>query len=170
MRGRRALRSRGTSLIEITVVMLAGLIVLLALTPLLLSLYREQRSVTGSLLAGDAFPELYDRLNRDLMRAGSATLAQSEETGLTLTLDASPDASPSEPPRVSWNFLGGRVKRTEDRDSGPPAERSWSFSGSFSLLPEGIPKQRLTLLYQALFGEAEILVLPLPDSNLRPEP
>jgi len=165
LRGGRAVRRRGFTLLETTVVLLIGVIVSLSLFPLALDLLRRQQGLTARVLTVRTFALLYDRLGADFARASSVSVEPaipSASFRLTL-LPRGPEG-----PEVVWDMGYRTAVRTERRtgSGGTVREsvRDWRLDGSLSLRRDELLLGRCVLGWEPDGGPAELLAfVPAPD-------
>gem|GEM_PF-1156777 len=151
--------SLGFSLVELSVVLLIGVVVLFSLLPLSTGLLRQQAGLDAKRLSVEMFPLLFDRLSGDFARASSVALSP-PFAAPAFRLDLKPLRE--EDPEVSWTVASGVVSRTNVRKK-PDGEivsatSTWTLSGTLSLDADELTNGRLLLRFEDGSG-AELLPL-----------
>ena len=151
--------SLGFSLVELSVVLLIGVVVLFSLLPLSTGLLRQQAGLDAKRLSVEMFPLLFERLSGDFARASSVALSP-PFAARAFRLDLKPLRE--EDPEVSWTVASGVVSRTNVRKK-PDGEivsatSTWTLSGTLSLDADELTNGRLLLRWEDGSG-AELLPL-----------
>ena len=150
---------RGFSLVELSVVLLIGVVLLFSLLPLTTGLLRQQAGLDAKRLSVEMFPLLFERLSGDFARASSVSLSPPFASP-AFRLDLTPLRE--EDPEVSWTVAAGAVSRTNVRrkpDGGAvSATSTWTLSGTVSLDADELANGRLLLRWNDGSG-AELLPL-----------
>ena len=140
------MRRRGFSLVELSVVLLIGVVLLFSLLPLTTGLLRQQAGLDAKRLSVEMFPLLFERLSGDFAHASSVSLSPPFASP-AFRLDLTPLRE--EDPEVSWTVAAGAVSRTNVRrkpDGGAvSATSAWTVSGTLSLDADELANGRLLL-------------------------
>jgi prepilin-type N-terminal cleavage/methylation domain-containing protein len=142
-------RPSGFSLVELSVVLLIGVVVMFSLLPVTTGLLRQQAGLDAKRLSVEMFPLLFDRLSFDLAHASSVALSPpfaSPAFRLSLTPRRAED------PEVSWTVVAGVVSRTNVRRK-PGGEvvsatSTWTLGGTLALDAEELENGRLLLRWE----------------------
>jgi len=142
-------RRRGFSLVEISVVLLIGVVVLFSLLPISTGLLRQQAGLDAKRLSVEMFPLLWERLSGDFARASSVVLSP-PFAAPAFRLDLMPVRE--EDPEVSWTVSRSVVSRTNVRKK-PGGEvvsatSTWTLSGTLSLDADELANGRLMLRWE----------------------
>ena len=153
------MRRRGFSLVELSVVLLIGVVVMFSLLPLTTGLLRQQAGLDAKRLGVEMFPLLFERLSGDFARASTIALSPPFPSA-AFRLELTPLRV--EDPEVSWTVAVGVVSRTNTRKK-PDGEvvsatSTWTLSGSLSLDADELANGRLLLRWDDGSG-AELLPL-----------
>ena len=156
---RRRGLSPGFSLVELSVVLLIGVVLLFSLLPLSTGLLRQQAGLDAKRLSVEMFPLLWERLSGDFARASSVALSP-PFAAPRVRLDLTPLRE--EDPEVSWTVASGVVSRTNVRKK-PDGEvvsatSTWTLSGTLSLDAGELANGRLLLRWNDGSG---VELLPL---------
>ena len=155
------MRTRGFSLVEITVVLFIGVVLLFSLLPVTTGLLRQQAGLDAKRLSVEMFPLLYERLSGDFARASSVLLSPPFPAP-AFRLDLAPLRE--EDPEVSWTVKPGEVTRTNvwRKKDGEivSATSTWALQGSISLDADELSNGRILLRWEDGSGSAPEL-LPL---------
>lgn len=143
------MRRRGFSLVEITVVLFIGVVVMFSLLPLTARLLRQQAGLNASRLSVEMFPLVYERLSGDLSRASAVALSP-PFPARAFRLDLTPLRE--EDPEISWTVAPGVVSRTNVRKK-PDGEvvsatSTWTLSGTLALDAGELENGRLLLRWE----------------------
>ena len=146
-RGRRGF-SRGFSLVEISVVLFIGVVVLFSLLPVTAGLLRQQAGLGANRLSVEMFPLLWERLSNDCARATSVALSP-PFAAPAFRLDLTPLRD--DDPRVSWTVARNVVSRSNVRTK-PDGEVvsatvTWTLPGTLTLDADELANGRLLLLW-----------------------
>jgi prepilin-type N-terminal cleavage/methylation domain-containing protein len=152
-------KARGFSLVELSVVMLIGVVLLFSLLPISLGLLRQQAGLDAKRLSVEMFPVLWERLSADFARA-SAAFVSPPFASPAFRLDLVPLRA--EDPVVSWTVIRSVVARTtvRRRPDGEvvTATSSWTLPGTLSLDPDELANGRLLLRWDE-GKETELIAL-----------
>ena len=158
MRTRKG-RQDGFSLVELSVVLLIGVVLLFSLLPISMGLLRQQAGLDAKRLSVEVFPLLFERLSGDFARASSVVLSP-PFVSRAFRLDLTPLRE--EDPEVSWTIAPGVVSRTNVRKKpdgeAVSATSTWTLSGTLSLDADELANGRLQLRWEDGSG-AELLPL-----------
>jgi prepilin-type N-terminal cleavage/methylation domain-containing protein len=152
-------RRRGFSLVEISVVLFIGVVLLFSLLPLTAGLLRQQAGLDAKRLSVEMFPLLFERLSGDFSRASAVALSP-PFAARAFRLDLTPFREAD--PEVSWTVAAGVVSRTNVRKK-PDGEvvsatSTWTLSGTLALDADELENGRLLLLWDDGSG---VELLPL---------
>jgi prepilin-type N-terminal cleavage/methylation domain-containing protein len=140
------MRRRGFSLVEMTVVVMIGVVLLFALLPVAMGLLRQQAGLNARSLGLDTWPLLVERLGADAGRSSGA-LVSPPFPSTAFRLHLPPDRE--EDPDVTWTVGDGRVERTTERRKSDGevvrATTTWDLPGSLALDPGELENGRLLL-------------------------
>ncbi len=139
---------RGFSLVEASVVLLIGVVLLFALLPVATSLLRQQAGLTARSLGVETFPLLFERLSGDAGRSSGGYVSPPFPSG-AFRLHLPPDRS--EDPDVTWTFGGGEASRTTERTKEDGeivrATTTWELPGALALDADELLEGRLLLVW-----------------------
>jgi hypothetical protein len=142
------MRRRGTSLVEMCVVVMIGLALLFALLPVALGLLRQQAGLNARSLGIDTWPLLVERLSGDAGRSSGALVSPpfpSAVFRLHLPADREED------PDVTWTFGAGTAERATERKKKDGevvrATVTWDLPGTLALDPDELENGRLLFAY-----------------------
>jgi prepilin-type N-terminal cleavage/methylation domain-containing protein len=157
VRGRR--RPLGFSLVEISVVLFIGAVVMFSLLPVTTGLLRQQAGLDAKRLSAEMFPVLWERLSGDFARAEWVSLSP-PFAAPAFRLQLAP--ARAEDPEVVWVIAGDVVSRTNVRKK-PGGETvsatsTWTLAGTLSLDAGELESGRLLLVWNDGSG-AELLPL-----------
>ncbi len=153
------MRRRGFSLVEMSVVVMIGIVLLFALLPVAMGLLRQQAGLNARTLGIDTWPLLVDRLGADAGRSSGA-LVSPPFPAAAFRLRLPPGRE--EDPDVTWTFGDGRAERTTERRK-PGGEvvtatTTWDLPGTLALDGGELAEGRLLLLWDDGSG-AELVAL-----------
>lgn len=159
----RARSSRGITLLEVAVFSLVAVLVLLAAQQMLVSLFREGKSLGTEALTPASLPFLLDRIHRDLLAAAGASVSPDPEKAETWRVDLMPAVKGE--PRVVYVFRKAGVSRslvTGEPGKEKRTTREWKVKGSLELVEEELWSGRLSFYYEPPSGDVELLAFALP--------
>ncbi|MEO8587123.1 MAG: hypothetical protein ABI584_13250 [Acidobacteriota bacterium] len=144
---------------ELSVVLLIGVVVMFSLLPISMGLLRQQAGLDAKRLSVEMFPLLWERLSGDFGRASSVALSP-PFAALAFRLDLVPYRE--EDPEVSWVVIRGVVSRTNVRRK-PDGEvvtatSTWTLPGTLALDADELAIGRLLLIWNDGSG---VELLPL---------
>jgi prepilin-type N-terminal cleavage/methylation domain-containing protein len=152
-------RRKGFSLVEVSVVLFIGVVLLFSLLPVSTGLLRQQAGLDAKRLSVEMFPLLFERLSADFARASSVALSP-PFAAPAFRLELTPLRE--EDPEVSWTVAMGVVSRTNVRKKHDgevvSATSTWTLSGTLSLEADELANGRLLLRWADGSG-AEFLPL-----------
>ncbi len=139
---------RGFSLVEMSVVVLIGVVLLFALLPVAIGLLRQEAGLGAKTLGIDAWPLLVERLTGDAGRSSGALVSPPFSSPFfRLHLPAGRE----EDPDVVWTFAPGRAERTVAwrKPDGSLGRTSiaWELPGDVSLDAGELENGRLLLAF-----------------------
>ncbi len=139
---------RGFSLVEASVVLLIGVVLLFALLPVSTSLLRQQAGLTARSLGVETWPLLLERLAADAGRSAGG-LVSPPFPAAAFRLELPPERP--EDPDVTWSFGAGEASRTTERakEGGEVvrATTTWTLPGTLSLDADELEQGRLLLVW-----------------------
>ncbi|MDL1948367.1 hypothetical protein FBQ97_00935 [Acidobacteria bacterium ACD] len=153
---------RGLTLVEVAVVTLVTVLVLLAAQQMLVSLFGEGKRTGTEALTPQSLPFLLDRVHRDLLSAGGASVTPEPGKAGAWRVELSPAVAGD--PRVVYVFRRETVKRSlvSGKKGEKRTTREWKVRGSLELVEEELAYGRLSFFYEPPSGEVELLAFPLP--------
>lgn len=160
---------RGFSLVEMSVVVLIGVVLLFALLPVAIGLLRQQAGLGARSLGIDTWPLLVERLTGDAGRSEGA-LVSPPFPSPAFRLHLPPEHS--EDPDVTWTFAPGTAERAVEwrKPDGTLGRTAiaWDLPGRVSLDAGELENGRLLLAFDDGSGpELFALACGRPTERLR---